>query len=157
MRCWNDEPAGPRVLSSLSVDFTRNRRGIPAAVEVAMDEETGIRPLNRTRRMRRLNFRLRTLDDDRGFRGVTALGRHAGHPVDHLCILGERGGEEAGRLSSRYPGPGASAAKGLTAKEAELLAFGHRMMEYLARQQARYERAARYPWFPREPDPPPPR
>ena len=23
MRCWNDDPAGPRVLSSLSVDVTR--------------------------------------------------------------------------------------------------------------------------------------
>ena len=50
-----------------------------------------------------------------------------------------------------------AASKGLTAKEAELLAFGHRMMEYLARQQARYERTARYPWLPAEPDPPPPR
>ena len=24
MRCWDDEPAGPRVLNSLSVDVTRN-------------------------------------------------------------------------------------------------------------------------------------
>jgi hypothetical protein len=48
-------------------------------------------------------------------------------------------------------------AKRLTAKEAELLAFGHRMMEHLARQQARYERAARSPWLAVEPDPPPPR
>ena len=49
------------------------------------------------------------------------------------------------------------AAKGLTAQEAEQLAYGHRMMEYLADQQARYERAARSPWLPKEPDPPPPR
>jgi hypothetical protein len=49
------------------------------------------------------------------------------------------------------------AAKGPTAKEAELLAFGHRMMEYLARQQARYENAARYPWLSVEPDPPMPK
>ena len=47
------------------------------------------------------------------------------------------------------------ATKGLTAKEVELLAFGHRMMEYLARQQARYERAARSPWLPAESRPSP--
>jgi len=45
-------------------------------------------------------------------------------------------------------------AKGLTAEEAKLLAFGRRMMEYLARQQARYDRAARSSWLSVEPDPP---
>ena len=35
--------------------------------------------------------------------------------------------------------------------------FGHRMMDYLARQQARYERAARNPWLHIEPDPPLPK
>ena len=34
MRCWNDEPAGPRVLNSLSVDVTRNAAEFAAAVEL---------------------------------------------------------------------------------------------------------------------------
>jgi hypothetical protein len=46
------------------------------------------------------------------------------------------------------------AAKGLTAKEAKLATYGRQMVVYLANQRARYERAARYPWLPVEPDPP---
>ena len=49
-----------------------------------------------------------------------------------------------------------AASKGLTDQQSELLAFGRQMMEYLTRQQARYKRAARRPWLPAEPDPPPP-
>jgi hypothetical protein len=49
------------------------------------------------------------------------------------------------------------AAKGLTANEARLATWGRRMVVYLTHQRARYERAAHYPWLPREPDPPLPR
>ena len=34
MRCWNDEPAGPRVLNSLSRRCYQKRREIAAAVEL---------------------------------------------------------------------------------------------------------------------------
>jgi hypothetical protein len=49
------------------------------------------------------------------------------------------------------------AGKGLTARDAELLAYGRRMVQYLDRQHARYERAVHHPWLPVEPDPPVPR
>jgi hypothetical protein len=47
------------------------------------------------------------------------------------------------------------AGKGLTPNEARLVAYGHRMVDYIARQRAVYLRAARHPWEPVAFEPPP--
>jgi hypothetical protein len=107
--------------------------------------------------MRRLNFRLRTLLMAVAIVALLLWGgmlaiRSITYAFWANGVAKKRDAYQADTLALER-----RAAKGLTAKEAELLAFGHRMMEYLARQQARYERAARSPWRPAEPDPPPPR
>jgi hypothetical protein len=107
--------------------------------------------------MRRLNFRLRTLLMAVALAALLLWGgmlaiRSATYAFFANGVAKKQAAYQADILAMER-----RAAKGLTPKEAAQLAFGHRMMEYLARQQARYERAARSPWLPTKPDPLPPR
>lgn len=106
--------------------------------------------------MRRINFRLRTLMVAVALVALLLYGLLAIRSVGYaFWANGVAKKREAYRVDIQALER--RAAKGLTAQEAQQLAYGHRMMEYLADQQARYERAARSPWLLREPDPPPPR
>jgi hypothetical protein len=106
--------------------------------------------------MRRLNFRLRTLLMAVALAALLLWGGMLAIPSITSAFWANAVAQKRSAYQADVLALERRPAKRLTAKEAELLAFGHRMMEYLARQQARYERAARSPWLPVEPDPPPP-
>jgi hypothetical protein len=106
--------------------------------------------------MRRLTFRLRTLLVAVALAAILLWGallafRSISYAFWAKAVARKRDAYQADIVALER-----RRATGLTAREAELLAYGHRMMEYLARQQARYAHAARSPWLPVEPDPPPP-
>jgi hypothetical protein len=105
--------------------------------------------------MQRLRFRLRTLLIVVAVAALLLWGsmlaiRATAYTIWARGVANKRDAYQADILALERR----ATAKGLTAEEAKLLALGHRMMEYLDRQQVRYDRAARSPWLSAEPDPP---
>jgi hypothetical protein len=107
--------------------------------------------------MRRLNFRLRTLLIALALAALLLWGGTLAIRSVTYAFWANGVAKKRDAYQADIQALERRAAKGLTAKEAELLAYGHRMMEYLGRQQARFERAARYPWLSAGSDPPMPK